>query len=939
MGSNNTNSTNQIKHVFITPHTHWDREWYLPFQKFRYMLVKLVDELLGIMEEDPEYKFTFDGQTIVLEDYLEIRPERREELLQLIREKRIIVGPWYILPDIWLVGQETLVRNFEYSYDLAKEMDIPMMDIGYFPDSFGFSKAIPQLLGDLTSFRAVMLWRGVPAEVNTIPFMWKSDPSSETSILAVYLPFGYGNAASLPSDSIEGLRSEILSLVEHLQPFSPLPVYLLQNGTDHKFPDHKMAKNLTHVKVDNMDVQLATLPDYVKKLQELMKNEDYKPPEYIGELRSTHRANLLSNTLSARMWIKQWNERVEDLLTHYAEPLSTYMWYIFGRKYPSSYLTQAWKWFLRNQPHDSICGCSSDVTHEEMKFRYSWAQTISETIIAEILSEIEEETFPKSQESSCLVFNPTNCSNIPILIEIETPDDTQYQSIISQGKKYDVQSIQDSSGNIYEITAGTLKFRAMMKLFPGRKIFDFYINKFEVFDDGGETCEICILVGDLPIGEIDFEDLKSSINFAIESHKYKRFHVLITKEVKRTSIAMIPLQAWGFTKLKLSTSEFNLPENTLQVTKNSVSNRFYNLVFNKDGSFDLLDKQTGTNYKKLHYFEDWGDRGDEYTFEKLDPEHVKISEVKRKIMVNGPIFCEIRQSLKLEVYQEMDSSRQKRIGKEFIQIKSNFRFYRDIERIDVKTDLKNTTKDHRLRICFNLPFKTQHTLTSTHFGNIKRRGAPIIDEVDTEIATGIQPQKKYIRVEDPINQSALTLLNNGLPEIELVDGSCLAMTLLRSVGWLTQNVAPVRPELAGPIIATPGAQELYTKYTFNYSLVIQTKDAPISRSVDHSEIFSLPSNNVVFSEKTVPDEFLQPIIGISDSNIRISSLRMRNNSILVTLFNISDKNITTEIKLADKLNKLTPIKIDGSVKDESIDVNKIGKKQFNPNEIRMFVLN
>ncbi|MHA1947374.1 MAG: glycoside hydrolase family 38 N-terminal domain-containing protein, partial [Candidatus Hodarchaeales archaeon] len=116
MGSNNTNSTNQIKHVFITPHTHWDREWYLPFQKFRYMLVKLVDELLGIMEEDPEYKFTFDGQTIVLEDYLEIRPERREELLQLIREKRIIVGPWYILPDIWLVGQETLVRNFEYSY-------------------------------------------------------------------------------------------------------------------------------------------------------------------------------------------------------------------------------------------------------------------------------------------------------------------------------------------------------------------------------------------------------------------------------------------------------------------------------------------------------------------------------------------------------------------------------------------------------------------------------------------------------------------------------------------------------------------------------------------------------------------------------------------------------------------------------------------------------
>ncbi|MHA1206877.1 MAG: alpha-mannosidase, partial [Candidatus Hodarchaeales archaeon] len=173
MKSKDLNSTNRLKYVFITPHTHWDREWYLPFQKFRQMLVKLVDELLAIMKEDQEYCFTFDGQTIVLEDYLEIRPEKKDELLRLIREKKIVVGPWYVLPDVWLVGQETLIRNLEHSYDLAKEFDIPMMDIGYFPDSFGFSKAIPQLIGDLTNFRAVMIWRGVPAEVNTVPFMWK----------------------------------------------------------------------------------------------------------------------------------------------------------------------------------------------------------------------------------------------------------------------------------------------------------------------------------------------------------------------------------------------------------------------------------------------------------------------------------------------------------------------------------------------------------------------------------------------------------------------------------------------------------------------------------------------------------------------------------------------------------------------------------------------
>ncbi|MFX0087930.1 MAG: hypothetical protein ACFFAU_19920, partial [Candidatus Hodarchaeota archaeon] len=107
-----------------------NREWYLPFQKFRYKLVKLVDELLDILDTQKDFYFSFDGQTIVLEDYLEIRPENRKKLLHYIREDKIIVGPWYILPDIWLVGEESLIRNLEYSLDLAKDLKIPLMNLG-----------------------------------------------------------------------------------------------------------------------------------------------------------------------------------------------------------------------------------------------------------------------------------------------------------------------------------------------------------------------------------------------------------------------------------------------------------------------------------------------------------------------------------------------------------------------------------------------------------------------------------------------------------------------------------------------------------------------------------------------------------------------------------------------------------------------------------------
>ncbi|MHA1979280.1 MAG: glycoside hydrolase family 38 N-terminal domain-containing protein [Candidatus Hodarchaeales archaeon] len=924
MASSRLNGTNKKKYVFITPHTHWDREWYLPFQKFRYMLVELVDKLLAIMKEDQEYVFTFDGQTIVLEDYLEIRPEKRDELLGLIREKRIIVGPWYILPDIWLVGQETLIRNLEYSYDIAKDFKIPLMDIGYFPDSFGFSQAIPQLLGDLTNLRAAMLWRGIPEEVSTVPFLWRGKNSSETSILTIYLPFGYGNAASLPS------------VIEQLQPFSPLPIYLLQNGTDHKFPDHQMAKNLKEVNFNDMELNLAVLPDFVDKLQELIGEENYQPPEYVGELRSTHRANLLSNTYSARIWIKQWNEKVEDLLIHYAEPISTYSWFYLGKNYPTSYMSQAWKWFLRNQPHDSICGCSSDETHEETKFRYSYAQTIAESLIESNLKEFGK-TSPQEEVSTVLAYNPTNSSNLPMLVEIETQGENQFHSILSKGSSYDIQTFEESRGEVFNMTVGTFKFRTMMKMFPGRKIIDFYINKYELFDDGADTFEIRLLVGDSPVGSLDTDELKSSVEEAAESGKYKRFHLIVSKDIIRTLYAMVPLQAWGFTKLELSSSQKEIQDISLIVTQNSVSNRFYELKFNKDGSFDLNDKQTETSYKRLHTFEDWGDRGDEYTFGRLEPEYVKITNVKREVKISGPIFSDIQQVGYLEIYKEMDSSRKKRVGKETIKVSSNFRFYRDIGRIDVTTKLRNTAKDHRLRISFNLPFKTEYTITSTHFGNIKRLGEAVINESDLEVATGIQPQKKYIRVEDPMGPSALTLLNYGLPEIELVDGKVLALTLIRSVGWLSQSEIPERPEIAGPILATPGAQELHSSYSFQYGIMCHSKDEPITSSIDHSEVSFLEPRGV-FTTETGIKEQIEPLIEISDPKIRISSLRTRNNSILVTLFNISDNTVTTKIELADKITKLTPIKIDGSIKGESISVDKIGEIEFNPNEIRMFTL-
>lgn len=53
--------------VIIVAHTHWDREWYKPFQVFRYHLVALIDHLLDLLVADSAFAhFTLDGQAIIL---------------------------------------------------------------------------------------------------------------------------------------------------------------------------------------------------------------------------------------------------------------------------------------------------------------------------------------------------------------------------------------------------------------------------------------------------------------------------------------------------------------------------------------------------------------------------------------------------------------------------------------------------------------------------------------------------------------------------------------------------------------------------------------------------------------------------------------------------------------------------------------------------------
>lgn len=938
----------------IVPHTHWDREWYLPFQRFRYNLVHLIDTLLEIMTPresqsiqdalaTQNYRFMLDGQTVVLEDYLEIRPEKQDELLRLIREGKVVVGPWYLLPDEWLVGGESIIRNLEYSNRLAQGFGIPLMQIAYLPDQFGHTSAIPQIVRNLTGFRAAVVWRGVPPEVKTTVFTWKSSKSSDGGLLTLYLPGGYGNVSRFPEEA--GVFEEfVTNAVDALKPFSPLPVYLLMNGSDHLLPQPFVVDFARRLSRAGHEIQVGSLADYLDLMEKEIRSSAYTLPVYEGEFKSPARAPMLQGTYSARMWIKIWNQRIEDLILTSVEPICTYLWYYLGREYPMGFLDAAWKWLLQNQPHDSICGCSVDQTHEEMKTRFSWSQSIAEAVIDGATKAIEASASP-SGDRSIMVFHAGPSSSRPIHFEFAAPDEQPVRSVVTEsGHICWVQPAKSREEVFLETTMGVTGVKMALKLLPGRKIMDFYVNGVE-YTDGAEPglMELKILADRQPVGDFDIESLRKTAHDVFASKRYRKIHVVAAKPSRKAYACVAPLTPWSFTKLGLS-SESPRDTSEFTVNENGVTNRFYRVTFNKDGSLTLVNKATGMQYGPLHVFEDYGDRGDEYTFGSVEPQYAKTSSVKRRIRNNGPVLADVEQTMTLELYESLDSSREKRAGKVQLPVESVFRFYSDSPRIEVVTKMKNRSRDHRLRICFDLPYTSEYTQTATHFGCIRRRGdaevMPSEEQLSATLSTypelpsGAQSQKRFIRVDQQDGTESITVFNRGLTEVELVNGRRIGMTLLRSVASLSREDFHERPMHAGPAEATPGAQELDTQYEFRYGIMIHSKNDPLHLSADESEA-AFCSTTVVGCN--APRVLNQPLVRLSNPNIVISSLRVRGDSVLVTLYNLSEAKESAEIGVPSRIKRIQEELVDSSVRNEH-RVESGLTLTFGPREIKMLAL-
>jgi alpha-mannosidase len=850
-----------MRTLHIISHTHWDREWYLPFQSFRLKLVHLVDGLLDLLEKDPQFKyFMLDGQTIVLDDYLAMRPEKEAMLRKHIQKGRIIIGPWHILPDMFLVSPESHIRNLLQGGRTASSFG-PKMMVGYIPDPFGHPGQVPQILRGF-GIQTSCLWRGLDEE--PAEFWWQSPDGSR--VLMVYMRDSYSNGASLPADNPSAFADALTAAADSLAAHSSVSDYLIMFGTDHMEPPGNTSTAIAYADKILPDTHLihSTLPDFVAALQADVKNQNLALPTVIGELRACKRMPLLPGVLSTRIWIKQRNHASENLLVKWVEPFTTWQELATGEQstilnHKSAILHQTWRLLMENHPHDSICGCSIDQVHDEMKVRFDQVDQIGEELTRQSLEAIagavntstDQKSSIENLRSAIVVFNPTSATRTDVVnAAIELPNgvgefdlmDENGASLPYQTRglgsreiinmTMDAKSLQSAFSSISDGRAAGMSIQDIQVRREGSQI---YIDSL-MSDDGEPNLaawnagrrQIDGFFNDPAITDYHVRARSASATQIVLTAPdvpglgYRTFWVHARPGEEKPPLRLNPLVKALRPLARLPLIQKLATQKRYARPPYRIENEFFIVEAQKDATLTLLDKRTGSRYHGLNQFLDGGDCGDEYNYSPPAVDRFTSPSLKRVILMRGPVQQSLELELELKTPLTLAPGRKSRSKEQILlPITTAITLTNGVPRLDIRTALDNHARNHRLRVHFPAPFAAATGSQDGHFEVVERMvGIPAFDDTWVEQPRPEVPQRAFTDISD--GKSGLMVANRGLPEVEVLENlqenAEIALTLLRCVGWLSRDDFSARKGHAGPFMETPAAQ-MPGKWAFDYSII------------------------------------------------------------------------------------------------------------------------
>jgi mannosylglycerate hydrolase len=849
------------KTVHIVSHTHWDPEWYSSFREYQMRLVELIDKLLIILEGEDNYQlFMLDGQVSVLYNYLEIKPENKIRLEQLIKKGKLLIGPFYILPDEYMISPEGIYRNLQTGIRESALFG-GHMPLAYLCDMSGHPSQMPQVLNHFY-LEAMVGWRGVIGyqETQQSEFYWKAPDGSR--ILFLTMPFGYINFGRLPNE-----KEDILGIVKHrikgLLNFSITDQLLFMEGFDHQEARKDIPEVIQYLneKISDTEFIHSSLPEYFEAVR---KNLPATVAEYSGELRATQTSFVLPGILSTRIPMKKEIRLAEQMLERYAEPMASLADACKVQNYFKEFLNLAWKIQFNNQFHDVIYGAHVDsVTVDAI------ARSRQVLQVAQRVTNISAHSIIKllgcPNDYNIVIFNPTpyqinQVIDIPIRLKMK---DSLYNYAIC-----------DDEGNIVPFN---------IEKVSSYRNYQTERNQIDYYWEGEDVKEYFLNV-----------DIKSLPSFGT-----KVYGLVPLKETSlKEKINQYELQINDFLNIlprsKPKTNDYVISD------ENSMENSSLKMYFNPDGTFNLLQKENGMAYSHLGFIEDSGDRGDQYIYSPPE-ENVRIytSYAEIRKTMDSPLKTSFEIIHHLRIPKELIFDRSVR-SSEYINQKIHciYTLRSNSQKIELTTKIYNNALNHRVRIGFNLGKEATYSEAEVFFDVIRRDAESKLDDTFwPEKISPCKPKDRFVFAGND-DHGFLFIDPGWLKEYELNPQGQFYLTLLRCSDYLSVETPPERSvSFTGPQIPTPMSQ--YVNEIIETEIVIY----PLS-----SHWSKLPSFNFA-------DHFIRPITycvqGKSQSNSpqQISFLTFSSETIFLSAFKKKEEGNGYILRLWNPLNNSQDVKV------------------------------
>lgn len=400
-----------MKKIHVVAHTHWDREWYFSdneaFIQFSYHM----DEVIYALENNELDYYYLDGQLSIIDDYLNVYPEKETKIKELVEANKLFIGPWYTQMDEFVVAGEPVVKNLQIGINMSKRLG-GHTSLGYLPDSFGQGKDMPKIYNGFGISDAVF-WRGMPTEVTkSREFYWTAEDGSK--VLTINIRNGYYAGVAL----VEGELYQKKAILDLVSEDTATDVVTLPVGGDQRAVDRDL-KAIIQEANEQFGTDYKIEESNYPHIFNLLREKTTELPTVQGEFMSGSVSKIHRSIYSSRYDLKKLNDTIENRLIFQLEPLML-MADDLGIPFKRELLDYIWKLILKNHAHDSIGGCNTDKTNEMILARYKEADQLSYSTIDYLVRKISE-SIKGIKENDLILFNTLPYTRTdPYRVEIST---------------------------------------------------------------------------------------------------------------------------------------------------------------------------------------------------------------------------------------------------------------------------------------------------------------------------------------------------------------------------------------------------------------------------------------------------------------------------------------------------------------------------------------